>query len=167
MGRSTCPGGSPGCSRRPSSSGGPRSAEGTGEVLGKRRAPERDAGADRRRVRGPQSGPGDPGRGGAPPRGWVLAERGSASGGAATRPDSLPRPGAPTAPEHLLCGTKLCGARKGARVRRAHSPGIEVDITNAIINRFIFDGTLQVVSLEKADAVLEAKLVDYRRDALR
>ncbi len=50
---------------------------------------------------------------------------------------------------------------------RVYRPGIEVDLTNAIINRFIFDGNLKVVNREKADAVLEAKLVDYRRDPLR
>ena len=50
---------------------------------------------------------------------------------------------------------------------RAYRPGLEVDITNAILNRFIFDGQLKVASEEKADAVLSATLVDYRRDALR
>lgn len=50
---------------------------------------------------------------------------------------------------------------------RAYRPGVEVDITNAIINRFIFDGNLKVQSAERANAVLEAKLIDYRRDALR
>ncbi len=50
---------------------------------------------------------------------------------------------------------------------RVYRPGLEVEITNAIINRYIFDGTLKVASAEKADALLEATLVDYRRDALR
>lgn len=50
---------------------------------------------------------------------------------------------------------------------RVYRPGIEVDITNAVINRFIFDGNLKVSSPEKADLTVEAKLVDYRRDALR
>ena len=50
---------------------------------------------------------------------------------------------------------------------RVYRPGVEVDITNAIINRFIFDGNLKVTSLDKADAVVEAKLRDYRRDPLR
>lgn len=54
--------------------------------------------------------------------------------------------------------------KRGFRVYR---PGVEVDITNAITNRFIFDGNLKVSSLEKANAILEAKLVDYRRDPLR
>lgn len=50
---------------------------------------------------------------------------------------------------------------------KVYRPGLEVDLTNAIMNRFIFDGNLKVVSREKADAILEGKLVDYRRDPLR
>lgn len=50
---------------------------------------------------------------------------------------------------------------------RVYRPGVEVELTNAIINRYLFDGTLKVASPEKADAVLETSLVDYRRDALR
>ena len=50
---------------------------------------------------------------------------------------------------------------------RVYRPGLEVELTNGIINRYIFDGTLKVVSADKADAVLETSLVDYRRDALR
>lgn len=56
------------------------------------------------------------------------------------------------------------GDNKRFRVTR---PGVEVDLTNAIINRFIIDGTLKVAGPEAADAILEAKLMDYRRDALR
>ncbi len=50
---------------------------------------------------------------------------------------------------------------------RVYRPGTEVDITNAIINRFIFDGHLKVGSPETSNAILETKLVDYRRDSLR
>ncbi len=50
---------------------------------------------------------------------------------------------------------------------RVYRPGVEVDVTNAIINRFIFDGNLKVVSSERADAVIEAKMTDYSRDPLR
>lgn len=50
---------------------------------------------------------------------------------------------------------------------RVYRPGLEVELTNAIINRYIFDGTLKVTAPEKADALFEATLVDYRRDALR
>jgi hypothetical protein len=50
---------------------------------------------------------------------------------------------------------------------RVYRPGLEVELTNGIINRFIFDGQLHVTSEDKADAILKATLVDYRRDALR
>lgn len=50
---------------------------------------------------------------------------------------------------------------------RVYRPGLEVELTNAIINRFIFDGVLKVTPDEKADARLEMSLLDYRRDALR
>ena len=51
---------------------------------------------------------------------------------------------------------------------RVYRPGVEVDITNAIINRFIFDGNLKsTTDPAKADAILKTKLVDYRRDPLR
>ena len=50
---------------------------------------------------------------------------------------------------------------------RPYRPGLEVDLTNAIINRFIFDGNLKIASQDKADLRVEASVVDYRRDALR
>lgn len=50
---------------------------------------------------------------------------------------------------------------------RVYRPGLEVDITNAVIDRFIFDGNLRVAREGQADAQVEMKLVDYRRDALR
>ena len=50
---------------------------------------------------------------------------------------------------------------------RVYRPGVEVDITNAIINRFVFDGNLKIASADKANAVVESKLIDYRRDTLR
>lgn len=50
---------------------------------------------------------------------------------------------------------------------RTYRPGVEVELTNAIINRFIFDGNLKISPAESADAVLQARLVDYRRDPLR
>jgi hypothetical protein len=50
---------------------------------------------------------------------------------------------------------------------RVYRPGLEVDLTNAIINRFIFDGNLKIASEAHADAEIQAKLLEYRRDALR
>ena len=50
---------------------------------------------------------------------------------------------------------------------RVYRPGLEVELTNAVINRYLFDGTLKIAMPEKADSILEMSLADYRRDALR
>ena len=45
--------------------------------------------------------------------------------------------------------------------------GMEVDLTNAVINRYQFTGLLRPARAEKADCRLEGELLDFRRDALR
>ena len=50
---------------------------------------------------------------------------------------------------------------------RSYRPGVEVDMTNAIINRFVFDGNLKIAPADRADLLVEASVIDYRRDALR
>lgn len=50
---------------------------------------------------------------------------------------------------------------------RVYRPGVEVELTNAVINRFIFDGNLKVERPEAADLIVDARVTDYRRDALR
>lgn len=46
-------------------------------------------------------------------------------------------------------------------------PGIEVGVTNQIINQFQIDGTLRVVEESEADVRLDGELVEYRREPLR
>jgi len=47
-------------------------------------------------------------------------------------------------------------------------PGMEVDITNAVIERFNFDGTLKVVSRkEDADAILYINLIRFDQEGTR
>ncbi len=48
-----------------------------------------------------------------------------------------------------------------------YEAGMEVDITNAIINRLNYDGNLKVVSLDKADATLEGRITSYNQDTVR
>jgi outer membrane lipopolysaccharide assembly protein LptE/RlpB len=51
---------------------------------------------------------------------------------------------------------------------RLYYPGLEIDLTKAIIDRFIYDGNLKPISDEdKADVVLKAVLNRYDRQALR
>lgn len=64
-------------------------------------------------------------------------------------------------------GIDLSSELSDAEHFRTYRPGVEVEITNALINRFIFDGNLKVLSSDKADALLETTLLSYRRDPLR
>ncbi|MFP4473722.1 MAG: LPS assembly lipoprotein LptE [Candidatus Omnitrophota bacterium] len=52
--------------------------------------------------------------------------------------------------------------------RNVYFPLLEVELRDAVIERFQFDGNLSVIdSPEDADLVLDGALVQYRRDALR
>jgi len=47
---------------------------------------------------------------------------------------------------------------------KTYRPLLEVDVTQAIINKFIFDGHLRVTQKKDADIILEGSLVDFRRE---
>lgn len=49
----------------------------------------------------------------------------------------------------------------------AYEPGLEIQITNAIIRRLERDGNLRVVKREDADAVLQSKLNRFEQEGLR
>ena len=49
----------------------------------------------------------------------------------------------------------------------AYQPGLEIDITNAIIRRLQRDGILRVTTRDNADAVLNGKLIAYEQEGLR
>ena len=51
--------------------------------------------------------------------------------------------------------------------RRTYYPLMEVKLTNAVTNRFMFDGNLRVTAKDRADVILKGELLDYRRDPLR
>ncbi|MBI4395385.1 MAG: LptE family protein [Candidatus Omnitrophica bacterium] len=49
----------------------------------------------------------------------------------------------------------------------AYRPGLEIELTNALIDRFILDGNLRVVDESEADAVLEGAIISYEQEGLR
>ncbi|MDD5019169.1 MAG: LptE family protein [Candidatus Omnitrophica bacterium] len=55
---------------------------------------------------------------------------------------------------------------EGSRFR-TYFPLLENTITNAVVDRFNFDGSLKTSRQEDADLVLSGSLVNYRRDSLR
>ena len=48
-----------------------------------------------------------------------------------------------------------------------YRPGMEVDLTTAVLRRFQFTGLLRPATAERADTRLEGELLEFRRDALR
>jgi len=48
-----------------------------------------------------------------------------------------------------------------------YEPGLEIDLTNGILSRFLFDGTLRVTGEQSADAILRGKLTKFVREPLR
>lgn len=50
---------------------------------------------------------------------------------------------------------------------KTYFPLLENKITNAVVNRYIFDGNLKSAKKEDADLVLKGELVNYRRESLR
>lgn len=53
------------------------------------------------------------------------------------------------------------------QVYRTYRPRMEADITNAVIDKFIFDGHLKIVSEADADVILTGELMDFKREATR
>jgi hypothetical protein len=47
---------------------------------------------------------------------------------------------------------------------KTYRPLLEVDVTRAIIDRFIFDGHLRLAQKKDADLIMEGSLVDFRRE---
>ena len=50
---------------------------------------------------------------------------------------------------------------------RIYRPGLETDITSAVVNKFLFDGNLRPVAEEKARLLLKGALVEFRKDPIR
>jgi hypothetical protein len=48
-----------------------------------------------------------------------------------------------------------------------YRPGLEMEITNAVIKRLNFDGNLKVDNENKADAKLEGAIISYEQEPLR
>ena len=83
-----------------------------------------------------------------------------------------PRPGLPS---HLqtvyvkpfvnqIDVTQLASSREQFPIYRH---GMEIDLTNAVINRFQFTGLMRPANAEHADAKLEGESIEFRRDPLR
>jgi hypothetical protein len=62
---------------------------------------------------------------------------------------------------------KITAEQSNVRMYRGYRPGMEVDITRAVISKFLLDGSLRVTNEANADIILTGNLIDFKRDALR
>ena len=62
---------------------------------------------------------------------------------------------------------KVTAEQSNLRMYRGYRPGMEIDLTRAIINKFLLDGTLRIANESSADLILNTDLIDFKRDALR
>jgi outer membrane lipopolysaccharide assembly protein LptE/RlpB len=62
---------------------------------------------------------------------------------------------------------KFTAEANDERMYRAYRPGMEIEVSNTIRNKYLMDGNLKVTNQENADLVLKGELVDFRNEALR
>lgn len=69
--------------------------------------------------------------------------------------------------ENVQNRISVTAEQNNLRMYRGYRPGMEISLTKAIIDRYRFDGNLKVAQEGKTDLILQAELIDYKRDALR
>lgn len=54
-----------------------------------------------------------------------------------------------------------------SRMYRGYRPGMEIELTRAIRDKYLSDGNLKVTDSKDADLILTGELIDFRNEALR
>ncbi len=69
--------------------------------------------------------------------------------------------------ENFKNAIDITGETSEREVYKAYRPRLELDVTKAVIDKFIFDGNLRISRAEDTDVILTGELVDFKREALR
>lgn len=69
--------------------------------------------------------------------------------------------------ENVVNKINVTAEQSNLRMYRGYRPGMETELTKAIIDGYLFDGNLKISPEGKADLILNTELIDYRRDPLR
>ena len=51
------------------------------------------------------------------------------------------------------------------RAYRGYQPGMEIELTKAVSNRYVLDGNLKLATPANADIILKGELIDYSRES--
>lgn len=62
---------------------------------------------------------------------------------------------------------KITAEQSNVRMYRGYRPGLEAEITKAVIDKFLFDGNLRIASEDNANIIMKGELVDFRKEPLR
>ncbi|MFC1576983.1 LPS assembly lipoprotein LptE [Candidatus Omnitrophota bacterium] len=60
----------------------------------------------------------------------------------------------------------ISGETSDLRMYRGYRPGLEAEITEAVTEKFIFDGNLKITDREGADLLLTGELLDFAREGI-
>lgn len=70
--------------------------------------------------------------------------------------------------ENFKNSINVSAEQTNLRMYRGYRPGMEVDLTKAVRDKYLFDGNLKIANnSDNADLILNTNLVDFKRDALR
>lgn len=62
---------------------------------------------------------------------------------------------------------KVAAESSDERMYRGYKPGMEIDVSKVIRDKYLFDGNLKIANSKDADLILKGELVDYRNESLR
>jgi len=69
--------------------------------------------------------------------------------------------------DNLVNKIKILDEASDARMYRGYRPGMELQATRTIRDKYLFDGNLKIADPETADLILTGELIDFRNEALR
>lgn len=69
--------------------------------------------------------------------------------------------------ENFKNDIRVTAEQSNLRMYRGYRPGLEIDITRAVVSKFLQDGNLRIGGSSDSDLILKGGLLDFKRDALR
>lgn len=69
--------------------------------------------------------------------------------------------------ENFKNNIKVTAEQSDERMYRGYRPGMEIELTKAVIDKFLIDGNLKISNGDDADLMLKGELTDFRKEALR
>lgn len=69
--------------------------------------------------------------------------------------------------DNLVNKIAVTAESNDSRMYRGYRPGMELETTRTIRDKYLSDGSLKIADIETADLILTGELIDFRNEALR